>query len=144
MATMISLQGPELAAWSTGFPVTLLHVGVTLLILLLGAVLYALITPHRELDLERAGNAAAALSLGGALVGLALPLAFALSASTSLIEIALWGATTTAVMLALFWITDLMLQGLPRRIRDGEIAAAVLLVSAKLAVAIILSAAVTA
>ena len=47
-------------------------------------------------------------------------------------------------MLALFWITDLMLQGLPRRIRDGEIAAAVLLVSAKLAVAIILSAAVTA
>ena len=81
---MISLQGPELAAWSTGFPVTLLHVGVTLLILLLGSVLYAVITPHRELQLVRSGNAAAALSLGGALVGLALPLAFALSASTSL------------------------------------------------------------
>lgn len=141
---MMSLQGPEFAAWSTGFPVTLLHVGVTLLILLLGVALYALITPHREIELVRAGNAAAALSFGGALVGLALPLAFALSASTSLIEIALWGATTTAVMLALFWITDLVLQGLPRRIRDGEIAAAALLVAAKLAVAIILSAAVTA
>jgi len=140
---MISLQGPEFAAWSTGFPVTLLHVGMTLLILLLGAALYALITPHREIQLVRAGNAAAALSFGGALVGLALPLAFALSASTSLIEIALWGATTTAVMLTLFWITDLVLQGLPRRIRDGEMAAATLLVSAKLAVAIILSAAVT-
>ena len=60
------------------------------------------------------------------------------------LAIALWGATTTAVMLALFWITDLVLQGLPRRIRDGEIAASVLLVSAKLAVAIILSAAVKA
>ena len=141
---MISFDGPEVAAWSTGFPVTLLHVGVTLLILLLGATLYALITPHREIELVRAGNAAAALSFGGALVGLALPLAFALSASTSLIEIALGGATTTAVMLALFWITDLVLQGLPRRIRDGEIAAAALLVAAKLAVAIILSAAVTA
>ena len=140
---MITLQGPEFAAWSTGFPVTLLHVGMTLLILLLGAALYALITPHREIQLVRAGNAAAALSFGGALVGLALPLAFALSASTSLIEIALWGATTTAVMLTLFWITDLVLQGLPRRIRDGEMAAATLLVSAKLAVAIILSAAVT-
>ena len=58
MATMISLQGPELAAWSTGFPVTLLHVGVTLLILLLGSVLYAVITPHRELQLVRSGNAA--------------------------------------------------------------------------------------
>lgn len=138
------LQGPELAAWSTGFPVTLLHVAVTLVILFLGAALYALITPHREVELVRQGNAAAALSFGGALVGLALPLAFALSASTSLIEIALWGATTTAVMLGLFWVTDLVLHGLPRRIRDGEIAAAALLVSAKLAVAIILSAAVIA
>lgn len=140
----LPIQSPELAAWATGFPVTLEHVGVTLVILIAGAALYALLTPHREIQLIREGNPAAALSLGGVLVGLALPLAFALAASTSLLEIALWGATTTAVQLALFWVVDLVLQGLPQRIREGEIAAAALLVAAKLAVAAILAAAVTA
>ena len=138
------MQSPELDAWATGFPVTLLHVGVTLAILAAGAALYALLTPHREIQLIREGNTAAAVSFGGVLVGLALPLAFAMAASTSLVEIGLWGATTTAVMMALFWLTDLMLHGLPQRIREGEVAAAVLLVSAKLAVAAVLAAAVTA
>jgi putative membrane protein len=138
------MQSPELQAWASGFPVTLLHVSVTLLILLAGASLYALLTPHREIQLIREGNAAAALSFSGVLVALALPLAFAMAASTSLLEIGLWGATTTAVQLALFWLTDLILHGLPQRIREGEVAAAALLVGAKLAAAAVLAAAVTA
>ena len=138
------MQSPELQAWASGFPITLLHVGVTLLILLAGASLYALLTPHREIQLIREGNAAAALSFSGVLVALALPLAFAMAASTSLLEIGLWGATTTAIQLALFWLTDLILHGLPQRIREGEMAAAALLVGAKLAAAAILAAAVTA
>jgi putative membrane protein len=137
------LQSPELDAWASGFPLTLLHVSVALLILLAGAALYALVTPHREIQLIREGNAAAGLSFGGVLVGIALPLAFALAASSSVLEIALWGATTIVVQLALFWVVDLILRGLPQRIKEGEIAAAVLLVGAKLAVAAILAAAVS-
>ena len=139
-----SIQSPELSAWATGFPVTLLHLAVALLILFFGASLYALISPHREIQRVQEGNQAAALSLGGVVVGFALPLAFALAASTSLVEIALWGVTTTALMLALSWVTDLVLYGLRAPIRDGEIAAAALLVAAKLAVAIVLAGAVTA
>ena len=139
----MSLDFPELDAWASGFPLTLLHVAVALAILIAGAALYALVTPHREIQLIREGNAAAALSFGGVLVGIALPLAFALAASTSVMEIALWGATTIVVQLALFWLVDLVLRGLPKRIKQGEIAAAALLVAAKLAVAAILSAAVS-
>ena len=46
---------------------------MTILILAAGAALYALITPHREIRLIREGNAAAAVSFGGVLVGLAIP-----------------------------------------------------------------------
>jgi putative membrane protein len=137
------LQSPELDAWASGFPLTLLHVCVALAILAGGAALYALVTPHREIQLIREGNSAAALSFGGVLVGIALPLAFALAASTSVLEIALWGATTIVVQLALFWAVDLLLRGLPQRIKQGEVAAAALLVAAKLAVAAILAAAVS-
>ena len=35
-------RSPELDAWASGFPLTLLHVGVALVILVAGAALYAL------------------------------------------------------------------------------------------------------
>lgn len=136
------LQSPEVQAFATGFPVTLLHASVTLVMLILGTALYALLTPHKEITLIREGNSAAALSLGGVMVGLAIPLSVSLKASTSVIEIAIWGAATIAVQLLVFRVTDMVLKGLPERIQDGEISAAALLVGAKLATALILAAAV--
>ena len=125
-----------------GFPTTLLHAGVSILILLLAASLYVLLTPHKEVRLIREGNAAAALSLGGVLVGLAAPLALSLNSSTSVVEVAIWGVSTVMVQLLVFRLVDLLLRGLPQRIQDGEVSAAALLVGAKLATALILSAAV--
>lgn len=136
------LQSPEVQAFATGFPVTLLHASVTLVMLILGTALYALMTPHKEITLIREGNSAAALSLGGVMVGLAIPLSVSLKASTSVIEIAIWGAATIAVQLLVFRVTDMILKGLPERIQEGEISAAALLVGAKLATALILAAAV--
>jgi putative membrane protein len=136
------LQSPEIQAFATGFPITLLHASMTMLVLFLGAALYILLTPHREIALIREGNAAAALSLGGVLLGLSIPLAVSLTASTSLIEIGIWGAATVAVQLLIFRLVDLVLRGLPQRIQEGEVAAAALLVGAKLATAVIIAAAV--
>jgi putative membrane protein len=136
------LQSPEVQAFATGFPVTLMHASVTLVMLVLGTALYALMTPHKEIALIREGNSAAALSLGGVMVGLAIPLAISLTASTSVIEILIWGAATIAVQLLVFRVTDMVLTGLPERIQEGEISAAVLLVGAKLATALVLAAAV--
>ena len=135
------LQSPELQAFAAGFPLTLLHGGLTVIFLILGAALYILLTPHREIALIRDGNVAAAMSLGGVLLGLAIPLAISLTASTSIVEIVIWGASTVAVQLLVFRIVDLIRHGLPERIQEGEMASATLLVAAKLATAIILAAA---
>ncbi len=132
---------PELQAFAVGFPVMLLHAGVTLGLLALGLALYVMLTPHREIALVREGNVAAAVSLGGVFVGLALPLAAAMGASRSLIDVAIWGAATTVVQLLVLRLTDFVLPGLSRRIAGGEVAAAVLLASAKLATGLVLAAA---
>ena len=137
------LQSPEIQAFATGFPITLLHFGVTLTILFAAAALYVMLTPHKEISLIREGNSAAAVSLAGVLVGLAIPLAVSLKASTTLIELALWGAAIVLVQLLIFRLVDLVLRGLPKRIQDGEMAAAAMLVGAKLATALILAAAVS-
>ena len=138
------MQPPELDAWASGFPVMLLHAGLMLAILFLGAALYGALTPYREIQLIREGNSAAALSFGGGLVALALPLAFALASSKSWLDVLLWGVTTTLAQLFLFWLTDLIFHGLPQRVRGGDIAAAALMAAAKLAVAAILAGAVVA
>ena len=137
------LSSPEVQAFASGFPVMVLHLGVTLGLLILGAMIYALLTPWREIALIRDGNPAAAVAFAGVLVGLAIPLAVSLSVSTSVRDVALWGVATLVLQLLAFRIVDLILTGLPQRIQDGEISAAVLLVGAKLATALILSAALT-
>lgn len=133
---------PEVQAFAAGFQVTLLHAGITLGMLLIGAVIYSILTPYKEIDHIREGNSAAAVAFGGVLIGLAIPLATAMSASTSVREILFWGGATVILQLFVFRMIDFLLTGLPARIQEGEVSAAVLLVAAKLAAALILAAAV--
>ena len=137
------LESPEVQAFASGFPTTVAHLVVTLALLAAGAVIYALLTPWKEITLIREGNAAAAVAFAGVLVGLATPLAVSLSVSTSVRDIIIWGVATVVLQLLAFRVVDLLLTGLPQRIREGEISAAVLLVGAKLSTALILAAALT-
>lgn len=137
------LESPEVQAFASGFPTTVAHLGVTLGLLAVGAIIYALLTPWKEISLIREGNAAAAVAFAGVLIGLAIPLAVSLSVSTSVRDILIWGVATVVLQLLAFRVVDLLLTGLPQRIREGEISAAVLLVGAKLSTALILAAALT-
>jgi len=137
------LSSPEVQAFARGFPVMMLHLGATFALLMGGALVYALLTPWKEIALIREGNAAAAVAFGGVLLGLAIPLAVSLSVSASVRDIAIWGVATVVLQLLAFRVVDLVLTGLPQRIQDGETPAAIVLVGAKLATALILAAALT-
>lgn len=134
--------GPEFQAFAYGFPVALLHWAIAFLILLAGLAAYAALSPHRELDQVRASNAAAAVSLGGSGLGIAIPLAAAVSASATAVEVALWGLSVTVLQMLLTRLFDMLLRGLPARVAEGDVAAAWLLVSARVSSAIVLAAAV--
>lgn len=125
-----------------GLPFFVAHSATSLVILIAGIFIYTRLTPHDELALLRDGNVAGALSLGGAVIGLALPLAFSLAASVSLWDILFWGVVALVFQLAAFRIVDLILKGLSARIEAGEVSTAVFLVSVKLATAFINSAAI--
>jgi len=136
------LASPEIQAFATGFPIALLHAAMSIVLLVAGAAVYALLTPYKDVQLIREGNPAAALSFGGALVALAIPLAAALAGSASTVDVALWGFSVVVIQLLLFRLTDMGLKGLPQRMQDGDVAAAALLVAAKTAIALVLAAAV--
>ena len=127
----------------TGLPVLVLHFVVTVLMLVGGILVYTRITPVRELRLIREGNVAAAISLAGACLGLAIPLAFCMAASVNTLDIVLWGIAALVIQLISFRVTDWILKDLPGRIEAGETGPAVLLVGIKLSIAAINAAAVT-
>ena len=107
------------------------------------AVLYMAMTPHREAALIAAGNTAAAVSLGGAILGFTLPLASAIANSVSLLDMAVWSVVALVVQLAVLRLVDLILRGLSRRIEDGDLAAGVTLAAASLAIGVLNAASMT-
>ena len=126
-----------------GIPFLLSHFGVTVLMLVIGVFIYMWITSHDERALIREGNTAAAISLAGAILGLAIPLAFCMASSVNVYDIVIWGMVTLVIRLATFWIIDVWLKDLSKRIEEGQVGTAILLVSVKLAVASINAAAVS-
>lgn len=126
----------------SGLPILVMHFLVTVIMLVIGIRVYTFITPYDEFDLIRGGNVAAAVSLAGACLGLAIPLAFCMAASVNTLDIVLWGAAALAIQLLGFRVTDWLLKDLPSRIVAGEMGAAILLVGVKLSVALINAAAV--
>ena len=136
------MEDALLTLWN-GLPVFLIHSGLSLLILIIGVFFYTLITAHDEIALIQKGNVAASVSLSGAVLGLALPLAFSLSVSVSLWDIVVWGVVALMLQLIAFRLVDFFLKDLSKRIEDGEIGATVALLSFKLGTAFINSAAIS-
>jgi len=133
---------PILQSFLNGFPTLLLHFSVTLAMLGVGIWIYQLITPWHEMRLIRAGNLAAATSFSGAILGLAIPLAFCMATSVSILDIIIWGLVALVIQLLTYRLADILLRGLPKRIEEGEIGAAILVVAVKLSVALINTAAI--
>lgn len=134
---------PVIRNFLEGLPAVVGHFSITLLLLVLGAAAYARLTPHRELELIRQGNTAAALSYAGAVVGLSIPLAASMASSFVLLEVAVWGLFALVGQVFVYFVVDRVFRELPRRITAGEMSAAVTLVGMKLAVALIGAAALT-
>ena len=125
-----------------GLPIFMLHGGTAILLLIVGAFIYSKITPWNELDLIMEGNTAAAVSFSGAILGIAIPLAAALSSSISIWEIVVWGSVAIILQITVFLILDLVLPNLSEQIKANKIAAGIFIASNKIALALMNAAAV--
>lgn len=131
-----------LSAFVAGFPDFILQLAVALGLFVASLIIYVIMTPHKELALIRAGNPSAALAFAGVVVGLAIPLGSCLAYAFGLWDLVIWGVVTLLLQLLAFRFADMFLRGLPRRIAEGDVAAAVFLMSVKIGLALIISGAI--
>jgi len=91
------------------------------------AALYMLVTPYSELKLIREGNAAAAVSLAGALLGYALPIAVAVIVSHDIAVMIGWGIVACLVQLLVYIAARLALPQINLAIPQGKLASGIFL-----------------
>jgi putative membrane protein len=103
-----------------GFDDFLIYLGVSLGLLGMFAAIYVRVTPHREIELVRQGNLAAAYSFCGALLGFIIPLSSAVRHSVSLVDMAIWGLIALLVQIATFVVVNLLVPRICDHIAEGK------------------------
>jgi putative membrane protein len=119
------------------------YFGVCIGLLALFAMLYAMITPYRELSLIREGNTAAACSYSGALLGFIIPLASAVTHSVGLPDMIIWGIVALIVQVATFFIVRLIFPSIVQDIPHNQVAKGIFLGVLSLTVGVINAACMT-
>ncbi|QXH53228.1 DUF350 domain-containing protein [Pseudomonas fakonensis] len=135
-ALRLSLNAPAV----TGF---IAYISVALLLFWLFQFIYTRLTPHREFALIRENNPAAAIALGGSLIGFSLPASNIIAYSVSLVDVVAWVVIAAVVQLVAFGLASLVLKGLSARIARGELAAAIYAASVAISVGFLNSACMT-
>jgi putative membrane protein len=126
-----------------GLPSFLLYFGLGIAAFGAFFVIYGAVTPYDELALIREGNVAAAISLGGAVLGFVLPLASAIAHSVGPIDMVVWSVIALAVQLVVYFLVTRLVPHFAEAIRAGRVAGATLLAVLAVATGILNAACMT-
>lgn len=89
------------------------------------AFVYTAITPHREVELIRAGNMAAVTAFLGAILGFSLPLASAAANSVSIVDYIIWAVIGILAQILAYYIANFTLKNLHEKITNGDLTAGI-------------------
>jgi putative membrane protein len=121
----------------------LVYFALSLVFVAIFLALYVRITPYREFALIREGNAAAAASLSGSLIGFVFPLASAVTNAVNAWDMAIWAAVALAVQLLAYFVVRMLLPQLRQDIGKGRVASGVFLAAASISAGILNAACMT-
>ncbi|KZE18346.1 MULTISPECIES: DUF350 domain-containing protein [Sphingomonas] len=118
--------------------------GLACLFLTVFKWLYQVSTPYDERALISANNVAAAVALGGAIIGFALPLASALSVTISVVEFTAWALLAGVIQIvAAFIIRRVIVRDMAARIEGGNVASAIYSAATSIGVGLLNAASMT-
>lgn len=124
-------------------PNFLAYLGAAAVLLVAFVAIYVFVTPYDEIKLIRENNMAAAVSLSGAVLGFAMPIANVISHSDTLLDLAVWGVIAGIVQLLAWGVARVALPTLKEDISANRVAPAVFVAALSLTVGLINAACMT-
>jgi putative membrane protein len=116
---------------------------VSLALLAVFATLYSVLTSHSEMGLIRNGNKAAALSLGGAIVGFVIPVSKAVSQSSNLTDLVAWAGIAFVAQMVAYGVAAILVPHLRKAVADDRVASGILLAALAVAIGLLNAASMT-
>jgi putative membrane protein len=111
-----------------------LHLVTAGLLLFVFFLVYTWVVPFDELTLIRQGNVAAALTLGGAMIGFSMTVASGLLHTDGLASFAAWSAVAAAIQLFTYLLVSRLLHMSKQQIEGNNVAFGILLASISISV----------
>ena len=108
-------------------PTFLAYFAVAIALIAVFLMVYFTATPYDEIALVRQNNSAAAISLSGAMLGFALPVANVIAHSDTLLDLAAWGAIAGVIQILAYLVARFTLPHLNEDIPAGKVAPATFL-----------------
>ena len=124
-------------------PNFLAYLATAIALLAVFVAIYLRVTPYEEVALIRANNTAAAISLSGAVLGFALPLAIVISHSDTLFDLAVWGVVAGIVQLLSWGAARVALPQMAEEIDAGRGAPATFVAALSITVGLLNAACMT-
>ena len=124
-------------------PNFLAYLGTAIVLLVAFVAIYLYVTPYDEINLIRTNNVAAAISLSGAVLGFAMPIANVIAHSDTLADLAVWGVIAGIVQLLAWMVARVALPRLKEAIAAGQVAPAIFVAALSVTVGLINAACMT-
>jgi putative membrane protein len=136
-------MGFEIASALSGLWSFVAYFALGAVLVTLFAFVYMKLTAHDEIALVRAGNVSAAIALGATVIGLALPVASAITNTMSILHAGLWSMIGCVVQIAAYALARALIPNLSSKIEADEPAAATMLAAVSFTAAMLNAACMT-
>lgn len=114
-----------------------IYLGTALALCIVFIYVYTFLTPYKELEQIRSGNASAACSLGGAIIGFVLPVASVIANSVGVIDVVIWSIIAMVIQVLLFVVVWKKFSDIVTNIHEGQLSSGIFLGALSIAIGIL-------
>ena len=139
------MKGPESMSFRDLFLSTVSYIGLAVVLLFIGILLFEVTTKNKEFELIKNGNKAAVYAFGGRILGLAIVLYSSISNSVNILDMVVWGSIAIVIQIIVFYLAELLTPkfNITKAIDDDNQAVGLFLLFLSVSIGLIIAASLT-
>ncbi|MFD2213396.1 DUF350 domain-containing protein [Metabacillus endolithicus] len=124
---------------------TVSYIGLAIVLLIIGIILFEVTTKNKEFELIKNGNKAAVYAFGGRILGLAIVLYSSISNSVNIFDMVIWGSVAIVMQIIIFYLAELLTPkfNITKAIDDDNQAVGLFLLFLSISIGLIIAASLT-
>lgn len=124
---------------------TVSYIGLAIVLLIIGIILFEVTTKNKEFELIKNGNKAAVYAFGGRILGLAIVLYSSISNSVNIFDMMIWGSIAIVMQIIIFYLAELLTPkfNITKAIDDDNQAVGLFLLFLSISIGLIIAASLT-